>query len=481
MFAVRSATLARAAAFSPSIRGAAASWAMRGYASYPSHTVVNMPALSPTMTQGNIGTWKKKIGDQIVPGDVLVEIETDKAQMEFECQDEGYLAKILIDAGAKDVLVNSPIAVMCDEQADVAQFADFKVEAATPAAPAAAAAPAPAAAPVAAAASGSAPAAAAAPSGGRVFASPLAKNLAAQHNMPLGSIAGTGPNSRIIKADVLNAVATGATNAATSTTAAVASGAPAASSAVSEFETPYVDVPLTNMRRVIASRLAESKATVPHYYLTTTIHMDRVLKLREVLNGKLAEGAAGKPTKLSVNDFVIKASAMALREVPAVNAAWWPATNCVREFTRADVCVAVATESGLITPIVRGADTRGLASISTEVKRLAGKAKSNALAPHEYQGGSFTISNLGMFGSVEHFTAIINPPQAAILAVGAMEEKLVRAADAEADANGRVTVDAVQAMKVTLSCDHRVVDGAVSAQWLASFKKFLEDPLQMLL
>ncbi|KNE58313.1 pyruvate dehydrogenase complex dihydrolipoamide acetyltransferase [Allomyces macrogynus ATCC 38327] len=452
----------------------------RGYASYPSHTVINMPALSPTMTQGNIGAWKKQIGDTIVPGDVLVEIETDKAQMEFECQEEGILAKILLEQGAKDVPVGSPIAVMCEEASDVAQFKDFAPTAAAAASKAAEAAPAavpaaaPTAAPAAAAAPASAPAAApaAAAPAGRVFASPLARTLAAQNNLPLNTIQGTGPNSRVIAADVQRTLAQPAASVAAAAAPAAPVGAPQASTVVSETETPFEDVPLTNMRKVIAQRLGESKATIPHYYLTATVTMDRALKLREVLNAKLAAAGQGK---LSVNDLVVKASALALGDVPAVNAAWWPATGSVRQFKRADIAVAVATDAGLITPIVRGADAKGLKSISAAVRDLAGKAKANKLAPHEYQGGSFTISNLGMYGSVEHFTAIINPPQAAILAIGGMDEKIVRVPGKDNE------FTASQVMKVTLSCDHRVVDGAVSAQWLAAFKKYLEEPLNMLL
>ncbi|ORZ41601.1 2-oxoacid dehydrogenases acyltransferase-domain-containing protein [Catenaria anguillulae PL171] len=458
-----------------------APWA-RLASSYPSHTVINMPALSPTMTQGNIGGWKKKIGDSIQPGDVLVEIETDKAQMEFECQEEGYLAKILLEQGSKDVPVGTPMAVMCEEEADVSKFESFSASAA--AAPAAAA---PAAEPA---------AAAAAPlrrllhlrllrlprllvPGDRVFASPLAKTLAAANSLPLSSIQGTGPNNRIVKADVDRALSQPRpATAAAAAPAAVATKPPQSSAAgAPAHETPFTDVPLSNMRRVIAQRLTESKSTIPHYYLTSTISMDRVLKLRQVLNAKLASSSGS--AKLSVNDFVVKASALALKDVPDVNAAWWPETGSVRQFQRADISVAVATDSGLITPIVRGADTLGLAGISSEVKKLAGKAKANALQPTEYQGGSFTISNLGMFGSVEHFTAIINPPQAAILAVGSLEEKLVRAGEVSDD--GKVAVEVSQVMKVTLSCDHRVVDGAVSAQWLAAFKKYMEEPLNMLL
>jgi pyruvate dehydrogenase E2 component (dihydrolipoamide acetyltransferase) len=308
---------------------------------------------------------------------------------------------------------------------------------------------------------------------GRLFASPLAKTLATAANLSLSEIQGSGPNSRIVKADVERAVAQGV-SAKPTKSVSDASQVKSAALPISEHDTPFKESPLSNMRKVIAARLSESKSTIPHYYLTAEISMDRALKLREVLNQKLLEGSV-KDAKVSVNDLVVKASALALKEVPDVNAAWWPQTNSIRLFQRADISVAVATESGLITPIVRAAENKGLASISREVRSLAGKAKANKLQPHEFQGGSFTISNLGMFGSISQFTAIINPPQAAILAVGGLSEKIIRSPTEE---NQFV---AEQVMKVTLSCDHRVVDGALGAKWLASFKKFMEEPLQMML
>ncbi|KAI8818358.1 2-oxoacid dehydrogenases acyltransferase-domain-containing protein [Fimicolochytrium jonesii] len=447
--------------------------ARRGYASdsYPPHTILNMPALSPTMTAGNLGQWHKKIGDEIQPGDVLVEVETDKATMDFECQDEGFLAKIFIDAGTKDVDVNKPIAILVENKDDVGKFTEYKLEESSdaPGEPKKVESPpkkeakdeqkevkretkeesAPA----------TAPSSKPASSGDRIFASPLAKQLAAEKGIDLGSIQGTGPNGRIVKDDVLNFKPSAATKpGAASPTSAPAAPAPGAS---------YVDIPLSNVRKVIASRLQESKQQIPHYYLTQEINVDKILRLRELLNSQ----ANGK-YKLSVNDFVIKASALALKAVPEVNSSWQGTS--IRQFTNADIAVAVATETGLITPIVHRAEGVGLSHISAKVKALAEKARANKLQPNEYQGGTFTISNLGMYG-ISHFTAIINPPHAAILAVGGAQDKLVL--DDTTEKGFRTS----KVMNVTLSCDHRVVDGAVGAKWLGVFKSYLENPLTMLL
>ncbi|KAK9767418.1 pyruvate dehydrogenase complex dihydrolipoamide acetyltransferase component (E2) [Basidiobolus ranarum] len=423
---------------------------VRAYSSdaLPAHTKINMPALSPTMTAGNIGVWRKQIGDEIVPGDVLVEIETDKAQMDFECQDEGYLAKIIIDSGAKDISINTPIAIMVENKEDVDKFKDYVVEEDTPA-PVAESKPEE---PKAQEKSTSTPTTtASAPSTDRIFASPLAKKLAKEGSIELSEVKGSGPHGRIVKADIDGFVPSAAPQTATSD---VASG-------------NYTDIPVSNMRKVIAGRLTESKQTIPHYYLTSEVNMDKVLKLREVLNSQ-----ANDQYKLSVNDFVVKASASALKEIPEVNSAWYG--DFIRQFNAADISIATATPSGLITPIVQNADTRGLVSISKTVKELANKARNNELKPQEYQGGSFTISNLGMFG-INSFTAIINPPQSCILAVGATQKKIIPDSSKESGfAVGNV-------MNVTLSCDHRVVDGAVGAQWLKAFKAYLENPLKMLL
>ncbi|KAJ3174506.1 pyruvate dehydrogenase complex dihydrolipoamide acetyltransferase component (E2) [Geranomyces variabilis] len=451
-------------------------FSVRGYASdsYPPHTVLNMPALSPTMTAGNLGQWAKKIGDEIVPGDVLIEVETDKATMDFECQDEGFLAKIFVESGEKDVPVGRPIGVLVESKDDIEKFADFKPESA-PAAPAKSKekqstdeakeeepkeekAPKEKESKEDAAKKESAPAKSS--SSDRVKASPMAKTLAAEKGIDLSTVKGTGPDGRIVKEDILNYKAPAA--AAPSKAASSGKGAPAAAPGAA-----YVDIPLSNVRKVIASRLLESKQTIPHYYLTQEINVDKILKLREVLNSQ----ANGK-YKLSVNDFVIKASALALKAVPEVNSSWQGST--IRQFNNADIAVAVATDNGLITPIVTSAEHRGLSTISTTVKELAARARINKLQPNEYQGGTFTISNLGMYG-ISHFTAIINPPHSSILAVGGATDKLVLD-DAEERGFRNTKV-----MNVTLSCDHRVVDGAVGSKWLGVFKGLIENPLTMLL
>jgi len=423
------------------------------------------------MTAGGIGAWNKKVGDEIQPGDVLVEIETDKAQMDFECQEEGFLAKVLVDTGAKDVPVGQPIAIFVEEESDIAAFESFTV-----ADVAGGTAPAPAkeepvkeenktesAAP--AAASTESRSATTPSHGGRVLASPLARLLAEERGLDISLVKGTGPAGIISKGDVegYKAPAAAAPAAAASGPAQI----PTAYAPQGAAGAAYTDIPTTSMRKIIASRLSESKQQVPHYYVTVEINMDKTNKLREVLN-KSAEGKY----KLSVNDFVIKASALALKAVPEVNAAWQG--DFIRQYNSADICVAVATPSGLITPIVTSAEAKGLSTISSQVKDLATRARDGKLSPAEYQGGSFTISNLGMFG-VSNFTAIINPPQSCILAVGGAQQKVV--ADETTESGFAVR----NVMEVTLSADHRVVDGAVGATWLQSFKGFMENPLKMML
>lgn len=439
--------------------------------SFPTHNVIAMPALSPTMTAGGIGVWQKKVGDEIQPGDVLVEIETDKAQMDFECQEEGFLAKILVDTGAKDVAVGQPIAVFVDDEADIAAFENFSasdVEGAAAPAPAATEEPKKeeskpeAAAP---AASSNESAAATPSHDGRVLASPLARKLANERGIDIAQIKGSGPNGIVSKDDVegYKAPAAAAPAAAASAPAQI----PTAYTPQGAAGEAYTDIPTTSMRKIIASRLTESKQQIPHYYVTVEINMDKTNKLREVLN-KSAEGKY----KLSVNDFVIKASALALKSVPEVNSAWQG--DFIRQYNTADICVAVATPAGLITPILTSAESKGLSTISSQVKDLATRARDGKLSPQEYQGGSFTISNLGMFG-VSNFTAVINPPQSCILAVGGAQQKVV--ADETAESGFAVR----NVMEVTLSADHRVVDGAVGATWLQSFKGFMENPLKMML
>ncbi|KAJ3304274.1 pyruvate dehydrogenase complex dihydrolipoamide acetyltransferase component (E2), partial [Blyttiomyces sp. JEL0837] len=429
--------------------------------SYPPHILLSFPALSPTMTQGNLGAWRKNVGDGVAPGDVLVEIETDKAQMDFECQEEGYVAKVFLSAGTKD-----PLCVLAENKEDIDKFADFTLDAAPAAPPKSADAPkAPVAdAPTPVAAAGAAAESAAPAHDGRVLASPAARFIAASKGIPLEHIKGTGPHGRIVKADVESykvAPDASAASASPTTTSSFPAYVPAPVTAQA-----YEDIPLSNVRKVIASRLTESKQAIPHYYLTLELNAEEILKIRETLN-KQSDGRY----KLSVNDFVIKAASLALRDVPAVNSAWQG--TFIREYKTSDIAVAVATENGLITPIVTNADGKGLSTISNTVKELAEKARDGKLAPHEYQGGSFTISNLGMFG-IQSFTAIINPPHAAILAVGGVEDKLVLDDKSERGFRSQKT------FKVTLSCDHRVVDGAVGAKWLQRFKGYVENPLSAL-
>ncbi|KAF9362145.1 pyruvate dehydrogenase complex dihydrolipoamide acetyltransferase component (E2) [Mortierella sp. AD094] len=436
--------------------------------SFPKHITINMPALSPTMTMGNIGEWQKKVGDAITPGDVLVEIETDKAQMDFECQEEGYLAKILADGGSKEVNVSQPIAILVEDKDDIEKFADFTAaDAGAGSAPSKKEEEAPTPKKTEAPKKEEAPKETpkdttnATPSRSdaeRIFASPIAKKVANEKNISLGDIKGTGPNGRIVKADVESYTPAPKAASAPSTKAAPAPAAAPSGAA-------YTDIPLTNMRKIIAQRLTESKQTIPHYYVTVEMEMDKVMKLREVLNK-----ASEDKYKLSVNDFIVKASALALKDVPEANSSWM--NDSIRQYHTADICVATSTPSGLITPIVANAETKGLATISNQVKDLAARARANKLAPQEYQGGTFTISNMGMYG-VKHFTAIINPPQSCILAVGAAEKRVVPADDGE--------VRTATIMAVTLSSDHRTVDGAVAATFLKAFKGYIENPLKMLL
>lgn len=398
---------------------------------------VLMPALSPTMEEGTLAKWVAKEGDVIEAGDVIAEIETDKATMEVEAVDEGTLAKILVPEGTEGVAVNAPIALILEEGEDESALEGF-----TPSAPSA---PAPAAeAPQAVPAATPVPAVKGPDKGARIFASPLARRIAGQKGIDLSAIQGSGPKGRIIKRDVEGA------------------GAMKPASAPAITGDAYDTVPLTAMRKTIAKRLTEAKQTVPHFYLTIDCRIDELLKARKAVNE--AQGL-----KLSVNDFIIKASALALKKVPAANASFTP--EAILMHHHADIGVAVAIEGGLITPIVRHAETKGLGQISDEVKDMAARAKDKKLMPEEYQGGSFSISNLGMFG-IKEFSAVINPPHGAILAVGAGEKRPVVLAD---DTLGVATV-----MTCTLSCDHRVVDGAVGAEFLAAFKGFIEQPLSML-
>ncbi len=439
-------------------------------------TNILMPALSPTMTEGNLARWVKQEGEAITAGDVVCEIETDKATMEVEAVDEGTLAKILIAEGTEGIAVNTPIAILAEEGEDVAAAAAGAADAAAPA-PAQAAVPTPAQAASAVESSAPVGPAVAPASGDRIFASPLAKRMASQAGLDLAKITGSGPHGRVIKLDIEAALKSGGAQAdvlapAASEPAAAPAAAPAATGPggiafADSMGIPHRIEKLTAMRKVIAQRLTESKQQVPHFYLTVDCEIDALLATRKELNEKLAK--AKREVKISVNDFVVRAVALALVEVPEANAAY--DTDGLVYFERADVSVAVATPAGLITPIVKGADGKGLAAIAAETKDLAARARDGKLVPADYQGGTFSVSNLGMFG-VKQFEAVINPPQGCILAVGAGEERAVVR-------DGTLAVATV--MSCTLSVDHRVVDGAVGAQFLAAFKRLIEDPLTMLL
>ncbi|UWR46847.1 pyruvate dehydrogenase complex dihydrolipoamide acetyltransferase [Phaeobacter inhibens] len=438
-------------------------------------TEILMPALSPTMEEGTLAKWLVKEGDTVASGDLLAEIETDKATMEFEAVDEGVIGKILIPEGSEGVKVNSPIAVLLEDGEsadDIGTTPSAPAAAADEAAPAASeeAAPAPA---QAATAATPAPAAPQGADGNRIFASPLARRIAADKGLDLAQLNGSGPRGRIVKADVENArpqAAAAPAAAAPATAAAPAAAAaptgPSADQVARMYEgRTYEEVKLDGMRKTIAARLTEAKQTVPHFYLRRDIQLDALLKFRGELNKQLE----ARGVKLSVNDFIIKACALALQAVPDANAVW--AGDRVLKMEASDVAVAVAIEGGLFTPVLQNSDTKSLSTLSTEMKDLAKRARDRKLAPHEYQGGSFAISNLGMFG-IDNFDAIVNPPHAGILAVGAGVKKPVVGAD------GELAVATV--MSVTMSVDHRVIDGALGAELLNAIKDNLENPMMML-
>ncbi|WP_345821212.1 pyruvate dehydrogenase complex dihydrolipoamide acetyltransferase [Methylobacterium fujisawaense] len=471
---------------------------------------VLMPALSPTMEKGNLAKWLKKEGDAVKSGDVLAEIETDKATMEVEAIDEGVLAKILVPEGTADVPVNDLIAIIAAEGEDVSTAAGGAPKAASNGAAKPDAKPDAKPEPKAdasaanqnitpggghmgyervnAAPEGAQPGGAPqASTGGRVFASPLARRIAKQEGVDLGAVQGSGPHGRIIARDVQAAKASGATQAPAAAPqaaeapkaatpapkAAAAGGAPAGltTDQVKGFyaKDAYEEVPLDGMRKTIAKRLTEAMQVAPHFYLTVDCELDALMKLRETLNGSAAKDKDGKPAfKLSVNDFVIKAMGLALTRVPAANAVW--AEDRILRFKHAEVGVAVAIDGGLFTPVIRRADEKTLSTISNEMKDFAARARAKKLKPEEYQGGVTSVSNLGMFG-IKHFTAVINPPQSSILAVGAGEKRVVVKDGAPA---------VVQVMTCTLSCDHRVLDGALGAELVSAFKGLIENPMGML-
>lgn len=446
----------------------------RAYSDLPKHIRVTLPALSPTMEQGTIVSWEKKEGDKLNEGDLLAEIETDKATMGFETPEEGYLAKILVPAGQKDVPIGKLVCIIVENQGDVAAFKDFK-DTSAPAAP-----PKPAAAAPAPAAPAPAPAAPAADdrpplpppvrpfvgeghktalggerkSADRVYASPMAKNLAEKQALRLQG-KGSGIYGSITSADLAGMSAAGA-------------AAPGAGKARPTGPGGYVDIPVSNIRGIIAKRLKESKQTIPHYYVSVDCRVDKLLELRVKVNKELEK----EKIKLSVNDFILKATAVACRKVPETNSYWMD--TVIRQFENVDISVAVSTDKGLITPIVFGADSKGVIEISQELKILADKARKNKLMPHEFQGGTISVSNLGMFG-VNNFSAVINPPQSCILAVGGTRTQLV------ADKNHPQGFKEINVLSVTLSADHRTVDGAIAAKWLHNFRLFMEEPASMIL
>lgn len=428
-----------------------------------------MPALSPTMTAGNIGTWQKKPGDAISPGDILVEIETDKAQMDFEFQEEGVLAKILKESGTKDVAVGNPIAVMIEEGADASAFESFTLEdaggesatAAPPKEEASQSSEPPS------SSSSTAPPPTPAPtpeetesSGGTLQpaldrqpnASAAAVRLAIETGVKITGLKGTGTGGQITEADVKKA--------SSGSAPATGSAAPAAS---------YIDIPTSSMRKTIANRLTESVTQNPHYFVAATVSVTKLLKLRAALNAS----ADGK-YKLSVNDFLIKASGVACKKVPAVNSSW--RDGFIRQFNNVDISVAVATPSGLVTPIVKSVEGLGLESISSQVKDLGKRAREGKLKPEEYQGGTFTISNMGMNSAIDRFTAVINPPQAGILAVGTTKKVAI-----PVETEDGTSIEWDDQIVVTASFDHKVVDGAVGGEWIKEFKKVVENPLELLL
>jgi pyruvate dehydrogenase E2 component (dihydrolipoamide acetyltransferase) len=463
-------------------------------------TNILMPALSPTMTEGTLARWLKKEGEAVKAGDVIAEIETDKATMEVEAVDEGVLGRILVADGTAGVKVNAPIGVLVEpgEAVPAAAPAAGPAPAATAAASAPAtepapeqltrgASPAPAASAVATPAPTQGAAAAAPPAapgtakgnghdtiGDRIFVSPLARRMALQAGIDLAALRGSGPNGRIVKVDIEAALSGGKAAAAAAPVTAAAALAPVAAAMVAKpaapvaITAPHTLVPNSNIRKVIARRLTEAKQTVPHFYVSMDVEIDAFLKLREELNAKSPkEGPSA--FRLSVNDLIIKAAAITLRRIPRVNASF--TEDAIVLYDDVDISVAVSIPDGLITPIVRKADQKGLAAISGEMKDLAARARSGKLKPEEFLGGGFSISNMGMYG-VSEFAAIINPPQAAILAVAAGQQRPVVK-------NGALAIATV--MTCTLSVDHRVVDGALGAEWLAAFKTIVEDPLSLML
>ena len=421
-----------------------------------------MPALSPTMEEGTLAKWLVKEGDRIQSGDLIAEIETDKATMEFEAVDEGIIGKLLVSEGSEGVKVNSPIAVILDdgEELKVSETADLvvEIEHTMPEVTAEEVAEIkkPSMNPVQA-------------SSTRIFATPLARRLAKEKGIDLGSVSGSGPHGRIVKTDILDVnvsnVDTNQESLASPVLRTNVQQASGSSIANLYANREYKEIPLNSMRKTVAARLTEAKQNIPHFYLRKEIKIDELLQVRSRMNAHLAE----KNNKLSINDFIIKSCALALQSVPTANAIW--AEDKILQLKPSDIAVAVSVEDGLFTPVIRDADTKSLSNISKEMKELAEKARSKKLMPNEYQGGSFSISNLGMFG-VDNFDAVINPPHGAILAVGRGVKKPI--------VNDDQSISVANLMSLTLSVDHRVIDGVLGAELLGSITKYLEDPVLML-
>ncbi|XP_010062665.2 dihydrolipoyllysine-residue acetyltransferase component 2 of pyruvate dehydrogenase complex, mitochondrial [Eucalyptus grandis] len=439
----------------------------RGFSSdsgLPPHQEIGMPSLSPTMTEGNIARWLKKEGDKMSPGEVLCEVETDKATVEMECMEEGYLAKIIKGDGSKEIKVGEVIAITVEDEEDIEKFKDYSPSASVDKVPADKSEPsAPKKevieeSPKAPEPKVSQPSLVA--SEDRVFASPIARKMAEDNKVPLSNIKGTGPDGLIVKADIEDYLASGRMEVAASASKQKVATAP---------DLDYTDIPHSQIRKITASRLLFSKQTIPHYYLTVDTCVDKLMDLRTQLNS-LQESLGGK--RISVNDLVIKAAALALRKVPQCNGSW--TDDYIRQYHNVNINVAVQTDNGLYVPVIRDADKKGLSKISEEVKHMAQKAKENSLKPEDYEGGTFTVSNLGGPFGIKQFCAIINPPQAGILAVGSAEKRVVPGSS-PGDYNF------ASFMSVTLSCDHRVIDGAIGAEWLKAFKGYIENPESMLL
>ncbi|KAF5745530.1 hypothetical protein HS088_TW07G01121 [Tripterygium wilfordii] len=441
---------------------------IRGFSSgsgLPPHQEIGMPSLSPTMTEGNIAKWLKKEGEKVSTGEVLCEVETDKATVEMECMEEGYLAKIIRGDGSKDIKVGEVIAITVEEEEDIPKFKDYspsasdggtsKAEEPSTPPPKKEAVEEPIHSP-----EPKISQASPTPAGDRIFASPLARKIAEEHNVSLSSIKGTGPDGSIIKGDIEDYLASRGKEAP----ATMPRAKDATASALD-----YVDIPHSQIRKITASRLLFSKQSIPHYYLTVDTCVDKLMDLRAQLNA-LQEASGGK--RISINDLVIKAAAMALRRVPQCNSSW--TDDFIRQYKNVNVNVAVQTDNGLYVPVIRDADRKGLSTIAEEVKLLAQKAKENSLKPEDYEGGTFTVSNLGGPFGIKQFCAIINPPQSGILAVGSAQKRVI-------PGSGPDQFNFASFMSVTLSCDHRVIDGAIGAEWLKAFKGYIENPESMLL